>query len=207
MADVERVAPRLRVSPEFACRSRIHRPDIVRRRNIDDAVTSIGVALICCGRPGTPDPGQLTDVGRSNLGEPRCDAFRCSRRGTWASCPPAASAAAGLTPCERTIAASSNDESESKNTHLKLLSQRLQVCAHVVHVGVRVLPELFKVRGQWIIDCKFHLVHRPCAGIPAGSVIEMENSSRETRRPATVSPEGVVTVTFAGAGAGRPPVG
>ena len=51
MADVEALVGGVAVAPDLTSRSGIERPQVVRHRDVDDASTKIGVALIGCGWP------------------------------------------------------------------------------------------------------------------------------------------------------------
>ncbi len=56
--------------------------------------------------------------------------------------------------------------SSVRNRMVRLLSQRLQVREHVVHVGIGVLAELVEVRRQWIVNSEFHLIGRKRSSHP-----------------------------------------
>ena len=88
MPDVEPFVGRIGVVPDLMSRARIHRPDVVRHREVQHAVDQQrrrlqGRLLAGLKRPGQP---QRWNVLRSDLGQMHCGACRNNRRDNSANC-------------------------------------------------------------------------------------------------------------------------
>src|SRR5438477_407833 len=72
MADVQTLVRRIGVVPQWMCRPGIERPDVVRRRHVQNAIDKDGSGLDLRGLSGFEGPGKrkLVDVRRRNLRQP-----------------------------------------------------------------------------------------------------------------------------------------
>jgi len=72
MADVKTLVRRIGVVPQWMCRPGIERPDIVRRRHVQNAIDKDRSGLDLRGLSGFEGPGErkLVDVRRRNLRQP-----------------------------------------------------------------------------------------------------------------------------------------
>ena len=165
--DVKCVVLGVLVMPEFLAGARIDGPEVIGRRDVDDAVRHNGRSLERLAGLEAPRLFEPADIFGSDLGqlavplavvlavvgEPRV------RGGT------------GAVSFGSTFCAPMGRPARQRNVAIRVgvrmgvLFQRFQVSVDIVHVRVRVFSKLIEMGGQRIVDLHLHgapLIRLPC---------------------------------------------